>query len=269
MKETYPTAEDSSDKSKTRYFSHLAGSLKSAMRLHYEQGLWERTPEGTRDWGNVTEHCLVEAARVGVMADQLGLQPETKRDLQLAAGLHDFYKKGEVQLMKARGLSWESYDEAGQKSTEIILAAGFSERVAYLASSVGHSTLNTTEALVTKPDLTEDDKAYLAMHYCDDYTVDAQWALPAEADGFGNRINDLDRRMDKNNANKRYEVINEAGREHFNGERSYDAQRRVGHLVEDRLAGLMGEQMGIAFDPIDLPVVIDNQIRADIVGFVA
>lgn len=266
MEKTNQTSELSEaqfNAQKRNYFSELAGSLTSAFAVHQAQGLWKRTPEGSRDWGNVSEHCLVEAARVGVMADLLQLPSDVKRDVQLAAALHDHYKKGEKEIMTAHGLSLESYDQAGEASAQVIRDAGFSEQVTELASSVGHATVIQAEALATKPELTDYDKAWLAMHYCDDYTVNAEWAAPSEFTATGQRINDLDRRMDKNEANPRYAVMNQPDQ---NGRTIYGEQRRVGHLVESRLADLISHQTGQEIPPVDLPTIIDGYIYSAIVA---
>ncbi len=254
---------------KRHYFVDLASRNATALKLHQQQGLWERTSDGKRDWGNVSEHCVVETARVGAIADMIGLPKEVKKDLQTAAALHDVYKKGEKEHMAKKGLSWESYDEAGVQSDEVIRDAGFSDTVAKLASSVGHSTILETETILGKSDddLTDFEKAWLVMHYTDDYTINSDWAARAEHRQDGTTINDVDRRIDKNEANSRYTVLNEAGRAHFNGETSFEAQRRVGHQVEQRLANLIAENSGIEFNPIHLPEIVDNLIREEIMTF--
>lgn len=40
---------------------------------------------------------LVEVARVEVLADMLGLDPDTTHNLKIGAALHDFFKKGETR----------------------------------------------------------------------------------------------------------------------------------------------------------------------------
>jgi hypothetical protein len=50
----------------------------------------------------------------------------------------------------------------------------------------------------------------------------------------------------------------------FRGETAYQAQRRVGHLVEQRLASLVKEKSGNDIRPERLPEMIDQMIRREI-----
>lgn len=248
---------------KRRYFANTAVKVKSAFKMHKGEGLWERV-DGKRDWGNVSEHCLVEVARGQIFADLLGFSPDLSRELMLAAGLHDFFKKGEKEIATASGLSWEAFDEAGRKSSEKLQEAGFSPRVVRLSGSVGHTSLSETEDILKKETLTQDDEAYLAMHYIDDYTVNAEWAAPASIDSDGKKVNEIDKRIDRNAANERYAKLNEEGRQHFNGETAFQAQGRIGHLVEERLAQVINARNNLSVAPLDLPEYIDGLIKAKI-----
>src|SRR5438128_9887041 len=77
---------------KRRFFVRTGLSARPALRLHRVAGLWERR-YGVREWRNVSEHCLVEAARVTVFAGWLGLSAATTRRLALAAAAHDFFTR--------------------------------------------------------------------------------------------------------------------------------------------------------------------------------
>ncbi|HSX32126.1 MAG TPA: hypothetical protein VLF43_02600 [Candidatus Saccharimonadales bacterium] len=210
------------------------------------------------------QHCLVQGARAEVIGNMLGLQPDEIAELQEAAVLHDSFKAHEVKIMKEKGPSWDSYDEAQAEARKSWERTGrHSTRVMDIAGSVAHESIHDMEAILAKPDedLTAFDKARLAMHYLDDYTVEYYWAEPTDAEG-----NDLDRRMTKNENNERYKALNETGRQHFNGETAYQAQRRSGHQVEDRLATLITANTGVELNPLDLPVIIDNQIKQEILA---
>src|SRR3989338_4855012 len=91
---------------KTRkFFSRISLGLKKALRTHKDLGgLWgpQSTPE---DWRNVTRHCLIETARAEEIADILGLSPSVKKNLRLAAALHDFNKKKEIKTIKEANIS--------------------------------------------------------------------------------------------------------------------------------------------------------------------
>jgi len=251
------------EQQKRAYFGNISRQTFNELKLHSTVGLWERV-DGKRDWGNVSEHCLVEVARVGVLGNALGLPEDAQKDLKQAAALHDFFKKGEKEIVVARGLSWEAMEEAEAVSERRLEEAGFSERVVRLAGGVGHNSLQETQRILEQDTLSADDTAFLVMHYVDDYTVNSDWVQPTEVTPDGRRINNLDRRMDKNEANPRYAVLNEAGRQHFNGETSFQAQRRIGHMVEERLAALLTQQTGQSIEPLRLPEVIDEGVQAAI-----
>jgi len=257
------THGDGFDAKKTRYFSALGLQMREALRLHKDIGLWKKV-EGKRDWGNVSEHCLVEVARARVLATKLGLGQDMVHDLETAAALHDFYKAQEKKIVTEGGLNWESFDKAAQQSDDHMRQAGFNEQVVRLAGSVGHTSLNETEKILAQPELPENDLAYLVLHYIDDYSVGSDWAQENSIGDDGVRRNNLDRRMDANDANKRYAVLNEEGRQHFDGRTSFEAQRQIGKVVEKRLAQLLTERTGKPVDPIELPELIDNTIKAQI-----
>lgn len=252
----------SDSKAKTTYFAALAAGTISAFRQHVREGLWARI-DGKRDWGNVSEHCLVEVARAGVLADLVGLSDSSKKDLKVAAGLHDVHKKIQKKIVTKHGLSYDSFELAAQTSHDALVAVGFKQDIVKIAGSVGHESLHEIEPLLAKDELSDLEKAQLIMHYVDDYTVNADWAKPTSITD-GRALNDLDRRMDNNEANERYKVLNEEGRDHFSGETSYQAQRRIGHLVEQRLASLIMMHSGKEVDPLDIPILVDNNIKTQI-----
>ncbi len=248
---------------KRRYFIRLGLSVREALKLHKKVGLWERK-DSKRDWGNVSEHCLAEAARVDVLADKLGLSDEIKRDLVVAAAVHDFFKKGEKEIVSTEGLTWDSFEKATEESTRQMREAGFSERIVRLANAVGHDSLKETETILKEEQLTQENTAYLVLHYVDDYAIGSDWADPAEMSSDCNKINSFDKRIDSNEANPRYARLNEGGREYFNGETTFEAQRRIGHLVEEKLTTLLSEKTGQIIDPKELPQLIDAEIKKEI-----
>jgi len=244
------------DKKKQKYFSRLGLSVRESFDLHKKAGLWDRVPESSkRDWGNVSEHCLVEVARVGVFSKLLGLSDKVSGELAEAAAMHDFYKKGEIETARAAGFTWESFNEASDKATKMMRENGVGGSVVRLVNSIGHYSLNEVQEVLNKPELGDADLAYLVMHYVDDYTINADWAVGGDI--IGERM--------KNNANNpRYAQINETGRQHFNGETAYEAQARVGHAVQDRLAHEISNRAGINVEPMELPIYVDNRIREQI-----
>src|SRR5207245_9250083 len=76
------------------YFVRLSFQGFSAFRMHKAIGLWERR-DGVDEqvsWRNGSEHCLVEMARVKVLATALTLSEAVQKDLLDAAAMHDLYK---------------------------------------------------------------------------------------------------------------------------------------------------------------------------------
>lgn len=199
--------------------------------------------KGSRDdWRNVTEHCALEAARVGVLGDMLGLSPEICADLRTAAWLHDAGKRDEIMSGKGSNDLFGSYVESETRSRERLVAAGYSSRVIRLAGSMGHTTLLETEELLGREALGEEDIAFLAIHYIDDMAVDNKSVTPAEVTPEGVVINDLDRRMKKNEVNPNYRHLHETGRPEFRGEPAYRLQAEVGKRVEGRLFSYLQER---------------------------
>lgn len=255
-----PEKKDNNTKGKTRFFSRLAVEVMGSLKLHKKEGLWDRNEKNERDWGNVSEHCLVEVARTKLLSRNLGLSEEETKKLTIAAGLHDFFKKGEKSFIEHGILTWESTEKSEEESRRIMTENGFSQEIIELAHSVGHDSLSKVEEILNKQDLTEHEIAFLIMHYVDDYTIDSEWCKPA-SDGK----NDLDRRMEKNETNPRYQVLNQDGIGKFmENETTFQAQHRIGKLVESRIAQLMTDRLYEEIRPTTLPARIDEGIKNEI-----
>lgn len=238
---------------KREYFIGLGLEMRSALKLHKAVGLWDRALEGKRDWGNVSEHCLVEAARAEVFADLLGFPHDLKKDLKIAAALHDYFKKREKQIAREGDNTENAFAKAEAESLRLLTEAGFSKRVIYLASSTGsvESIKIETPRLLGKPQLSEDEIAYLVLHYIDDYTIGNDWVMPVEALPDGRIVNAFDRRM--NDLDIRYPELKAEG--------FTDFQRNIGHQVEGKLAKLIQKRTGREIDPKLLPELIDLKIK--------
>ena len=255
--------ERSFEDKKQDYFTKLGFSVREALKLHKANGLWERNEKGKRDWGNVSEHCLVEVARVRIFAKLLGLEEKSTKALMSAAALHDFFQKKKKEVIIAGELSRASFTEASRKADEMMRAARIDEGIIRLVNSVGDESLLETQKVLSKEKLSDDDSPFLVMHYVDDYTTNATWVEPCE-EKDGKVLNNFDKRMDAAEANPRYKRNNEEGRAVFNGETAYEAQRRIGHIVESRLAALIGERQGKILDSLALPEFIDELIKQEI-----
>lgn len=261
------------DKKKTAYFSRLALSVLSALRLHKFPGrLWERNGNGKRDWGNVTEHCLVVTARALVFARKLGLSANSIRNLSLGGALHDFDKRLEVIAMKAEiaagGTGTNALNENDEMGNRVLREAGFSEEVLRITGCVGGkpSELFAMMDILCKKQWDEVDVSCLILHYVDGYTRDNTWAEPAISCD-GTVVNDVDRRMQKNHANPTYEKQDReqtaefAGHPLLAGRGPIDNLALVCHLIEDRLGVAILTSSGKDIQPWDLPEVIDCEIK--------
>jgi len=257
------------------YFLSLAESREKELALHENPGrLWEKDEKG-KNWSNVTEHCLIEAARVRALADLLGLESNVREELVSAAAVHDFYKKEEIRLTRediAAGGSGRNgvfiAEGAGEK---ILRAAGFSDTVISLS---GHLTADPKDVYYIKeildlPNLSSENIAQLVMHYIDNYTCGSAWAEPAEHRGTIG-TNDIDRRNNTNALNPTYEKMNREGlalnngHPFFNGMTRFEAATALNHLIEKRFADIIRKRGGEISDPLDLPELVDTRVKENI-----
>lgn len=249
---------------KREYFQNLALQNYSVFKSHAKEGLWVKTSDGKRDWGNMSEHCLVEVARVGVIADILNFSDGTKQKLQQAAALHDIGKKRQKDLVAKVGLSFESFDKAAIELQAFISELGFDKDIAEIAGACGHEPLLATILpILEKPEAerNEVEIAQLVMFYVDNYTINSDWVTPAETTPEDQTINDQDRRNKKNENNPRYERLNEEGRKYFNGRTSYETQLATGKKIEHFIASIYEQKSGTNTNALDLPEIVDNEIR--------
>lgn len=239
------------EQKKWAYFIKLAARASEWLKLHSTLGeLWTGKNRAER-WTNVSQHCLVEGARAEILADLLKLSTEVKEQLFAAAILHDFNKKQEIEYTATKERTVESFDEIYEISRQKLLAAGVDDALVELADSVGHASCEDMQAILAQESLGEYDIARLAMHYLDDYTLNSEWVTT-----FDGQKNDLDRRFDANDVNPKYAKIYAAGR--------YDLQRKVGGLVEEKLAELIKDRSHQTIDPKLIPETIDTVLRKKI-----
>ncbi len=256
------------------YFLALAHTHEHELQLHETLGkLWEKDESG-RDWSNVTEHCLIEAARAETLAELLGLSHEIREVLGRAAAVHDFNKREEIKRTKseiAEGGSGRQAVLAIEKENEAMLRnAGVSEMVISFAGHVTGDPEDTffVKEILDKHELTEEDCAHLIAHYIDNYTRGSSWAEPAEIID-GKKINDIDRRNIANAANPDYSTMNEegitlnAGHPFFDGMTRFEAAAAINHEIEKRFASML-QALGVLVEPEDLPEYIDRSIREKI-----
>jgi hypothetical protein len=234
------------------YYLQLALQMKDALILHRDSGLWVEK-DGKPDWGNVTRHCLLCAARASIFGRLLHFSDQLTHDLMLAATLHDFFKKEEKRIVTEEGYTWQAFEKATEEAKRIMDHAGFSAIVIRIANANGHGSLAETERLLNQVALTDEDLACLVFHYIDDYTIDDKPVTPAEVD-----LNDFDRRMQKNAEHPRYKILNEEGRQHFDGETTFECQTWIGHLVEELLSARLYQTY-----PKLLPEFIEEELKTE------
>lgn len=269
----YGKEKDFSRKKK-KFFLNLGLRVREALKLHKDPGLlWQQNEKGEREWDNVSKHCLVEVARVRVFAEKLGLPAKTQLDLELGAALHDFNKRNEILAMKAAIVSGESGAEASDLNDKEgegqLREAGFGEDVIELVNSIGgkHPELFEMERILAQEKLTDHDIARLVMHYTDGYTCGSDWAEPVMRGKNGEIINEVDRRMQKNLENPNYHkqdvesIAGFTGHSLLEGRGCMENESVICHMIEERLVTLIAEKTSEKINPLELPEIIDREIK--------
>ena len=160
-----------------------------------------------------------------------------------------------------------AYDLASTVNELRLKSKGVSPKVIIIQKMVGHSSCPDTEALLKSLKRTKTGSvkqreiiATLIMHYVDDIVTNPNVINPGK-DRNGEYA--LDSRCSQNEANKGYTQYNKAWkkdpRNQKGRETAFQMQRRVGHLVENKLAELLDVE-----DPLTLPTVINTRIRTNI-----
>lgn len=142
-----------------------------------------------------------------------------------AAALHDFFKKREREILGSGGLTYEGFKKSAKETDLRIHNAGFSDSVVRLVNAIGNGrpeSIAEAERLLGEP-LSEQNIAFLVMHYVDTCTVGGDWAQPSEISTDGKRINDIDRRYKKMKHDPRLIQLDEKGGEYFQGEKLLSA----------------------------------------------
>lgn len=229
------------DKDTTRYFQKRSLAYLSQMRDAKIRGLFPKS-EG---WRNVVEHEIVEAEACDVLAEELHLAEEIRRNINLAASVHDINKRREIELMRKVG--YLGYDRGQSDQDDFLKERGYSEEVVDLAGSVGSGSLfeflvdSKAGELQVREDL---PLSKLIVHYVDDIVL-------------RNNIVPLKERIAYLLTVPGYNELNEAGRKDFNGKTAFEVQFEVSRQIEQRLAGLLN---------IDPPESLPDFIKGKIEG---
>lgn len=229
-----PTIQPLSDfeLKKRLYFSRFALSFRKDLKLHQEYGVLSKK-EG---WRNVSEHCLLEAVMVDVLAEQLGLSKEERENLVTGALLHDFYKREQMRIIKEGGGSTESLEKSEEESNRILQEKNYPEGVFMVAGSASDvkrmALLYSEVALIEK-----------IIFYVDSITMN-------------NQISSVAERIQKQKANERYKRIDEEAKEYLGGKTQLEAMEEISIKIQKELA----ERLGIE-DPETLPKWIEREIK--------
>lgn len=238
-----------------QFFVRLTRKYEPYYKLHQLSGQTQRFKDKDKDgnplarkvrWGDPTQHCLVELAASEILSDMLNLPDQDKQDFAVTALVHDAQKRPEIE--KGRGVKDPTrIEEIYRESKQFLLDNGVSPRIVELTGRVAHTslpdfaTLEADGSLKLKEGMPIVD---MAMHYLDDITR-------------GTDIVPFDERMDylDSVAATRY-PYNEEGRAIWGGRTFFEAQREVGHLIEEKLAKAAGVE-----NPKDLPNIIKAKLQ--------
>ena len=242
---------------KKKFFIRLAKETSDVLLMHEKYGLWDKDENGQK-WTNVSEHCLLEAARAEVFSDLLRFSDDIKMDLKKTAALHDFFKRREREITLQGGDEWENVKKSEELADAEILKMNLGKEIVELLGAVGSRSFVKADAIIKKDIkyLTDKEIAFLLMHYIDDYTIGDEWVKTAVFNEEGEQKNNLDRRVEKSKI--RYSKVKDNPHALVNGEHIFDAELRIGHKIEEIISELIEVKSGIKIDPIGLPEFIDK-----------
>ena len=216
--------------SKEKYWEKFTKRYKTkypiAFRLFREYGL---LPE-SEGWTNIVRHCLIEAAAMEVIADELNLSTKDKDKLVLAGLVHDFYKRQELELIIKEGDSTTSLEKAEEESAQILLRHKIDPDVVKITDAIGITKLDR----IKDPSCTLSEKI---MFYIDSITKHD------EIVSLEDKVAELP---------SRYPDIAKTG--------IYPVYLKVAQGVEAELAAKMGLE-----NPAGLPSYIKQRVFGDII----
>ncbi len=263
---------------KSIYFANIGRRIHPAIDLHVEHGHYDseefKGEHIKRGWGNVTEHCLVEAARAEIFADLLGFPPDLKHNAMVAAGVHDFRKKQEITSIRSGevdGTPEEKQNTVTGLSAEILKEqASISSKAKFIASASGAQGVLASEDVLNElikaneVGLTSDHDvkiAFLVQHYIDDYTDGSKWVPGVVRNEGGSMSNALNQRLAGNRI--RYAKEDEDGRRFYGGRTTSQAQEECSTRIQELLTDVIldrNPEMTV-FEPYELPEIVDREIK--------
>lgn len=269
-----------SEAQKNAYWFKVARHMPDVKKLLMMHRISGQLEHGSHNWRNVPEHCLVEVARVATLGHWLGLPEPIISEMKMGSFLHDDRKKQEILATRdaiERKTSPIKAARAEHKEADDLLKKnGFNERVRRLAGSAGGDVPQLVEVqrILDQETISDDDWAYLLVHYIDDCSIDAKWVLSSNKETGQNIV---DYRMEENRKKKDYEIIaGEISAELFTlpkFKEMKDADEKMdnitiavflSHEIEKRIAKRIDDLTGISINPLEIPESIDKRIENEI-----
>lgn len=290
----------SGDTKRTMYWFRVGLGVREGLRMHHVSGQilvdpdinaqyrqLRKTPgvseeiktelrRKRRPLGNITEHCLVQVARVKTLGEWLGLKEEVILDMKMGAILHDAFKIQEIMQMRAAEKRGESPLAASKAQSaeddRILQGAGFNARTLWLANSSGGqaAAMLETQRILGKPVLSDEDYAYLINHIVDDCSVNFDCIRPSWTDPTGKQTNIIDFRAEESKSKPGYRKVSEEIVKELQddpvlgGMNTYDAMAMVSHQIEQKLAAAIYSKTGEMVNPLAIPELVDRKIQQDI-----
>ena len=242
------------DQKKEAYFNTLASRLQDMLKVHLAFGLWDRDESGHQEWANVTEHCLMEAARSQIFADWLKLPPGITQKLVAAAVVHDAFKRRQTEIRRFWGPgTWKASLEARATEEEALRGQKIDEDIIYLSGAASHHAVEEVARILAQPNekISPLERAFLVLFLIDAYTINDQWA---EGD-------DINRRLDKTfgDPQKFAERYRDA-----EFKIAFEDLRQRAHEALTRLAEMMNEGQESTENPLapeQLTLAVDTELR--------
>lgn len=256
------------DSNATRFWAGVGFKVREGIKMHQRTGQLRKGPDS---WRNVTEHCLVQVARSEVLGRLIGLPENLMEDIRMGAMLHDFDKKQEITVTREANRRGDSplftVRIAHLRDDVLLESYGFNDNVRRLASASGIDAPQLVEAqsILDKKSLSDEDLAWLVVHYVDDCSIGSDWIQQGEK---GKNI--IDYRMEQNKTKVDYVKISQeisqglVGHPKLGNMNLYDAGAFVSHQIEQRFAQRIKEKTGEDIDPLAIPQLVDQKIKESI-----
>ena len=254
------------DEKKRAYFYSLYRNLsKDMVNIATKQGFFGEKGS-TDDWRNVIRHSVVEVARVSELGKLINLNNKIIEEMKIATSLHDIGKKHEVNFLKTNGSNYESFIRTEGYVEELLVSNGVPNNIIDLLKSIGVTSFIKLDVLLKKGEWSDMDYAGAIIHYVDDYTVDDLWVMDTETLKGENALDKRSLRQ----ASKQFSTFldkDAVKKNIFCGETLHEAQRRIGHAIEKRIANRLFDQTGHLIIPTKIPEIIDQQIMNTILNW--